>query len=83
MIQIQHMPPTSFHWRDVKCTEPAGLENLGNLSMAKLRRLWHEIMGRKDPPGIRCLLLCELAWHDQQVVQDGMDAQTRTGAIKL
>lgn len=51
---------------------------LKDLSMAPLRRLWHQRMGRgKDPPGIRSLLLRELAWHDQQAVKGGMDAQTR------
>ena len=51
---------------------------LKDLSMAPLRRLWHQRMGRgKDPPGIRSLLLRELAWHDQQAVQGGMDTQNR------
>ena len=48
-----------------------------SLSMAGLRRLWRKRIGKKDPPRIRSLLLRELAWHEQQAVQDGMDAHTR------
>jgi Protein of unknown function (DUF2924) len=52
-------------------------EGMDDMSLAQLRKLWHQRMGRKDPPRIRSLLLRELAWHDQQAVQGGMDAQTR------
>jgi Protein of unknown function (DUF2924) len=52
-------------------------EELNDLSMAQLRRLWRDRVGKKDPPRIRSMLLRELAWHDQQTVQGGMDAQTR------
>ena len=62
----------------VNTTDVANSEGLKDLSMAELRKLWHQRMGRgKDPPRIRSLLQRELAWHDQQAVQGGMDAQTR------
>jgi len=50
---------------------------LKGLSMAGLRRLWRKRVGKKDPPRIRSLILRELAWHEQQAVQGGLDAQTR------
>ena len=61
----------------VNAAEVVRSNGLKDLSMAQLRKLWHERMGRKDPPRIRSLLLRELAWHEQQAVHGGMDAQTR------
>jgi hypothetical protein len=57
---------------DVVCSE-----GMKDLSLSQLRKLWHQRLGRKDPPRIRSLLLRELAWLDQQMIQGGMDAQTR------
>jgi hypothetical protein len=62
----------------VNATDVVNSEDLKDMSLAQLRKLWHQRMGRKAPPRIRSLLLRELAWQEQQVVQGGMDAQTRT-----
>lgn len=52
-------------------------EDLKLMSLAQLRGLWRQRMGRKDPPGIRSILMRELAWHQQQAALGGMDAKTR------
>jgi len=57
---------------DVVCSE-----GMKDLSLSQLHKLWHDRVAKKDPPRIRSLLLRELAWHDQQAVRGGMDAQTR------
>jgi Protein of unknown function (DUF2924) len=61
----------------VTVADEACSEDLKGLNMTQLRKLWYQRMGRKDPPRIKSLLLRELAWHEQQAVQGGMDAQTR------
>lgn len=54
------------------------LSNLKNKTIAQLRELWTKQVGRGEPPKIKILLLRELAWHAQQSLQGGMDADTRT-----
>jgi len=63
--------------KTVNATTVVRPEDMKDMSMAQLRKLWRQRVGRKDPPRIRSLLLRELAWHDQQAVQGGVDAQTR------
>ena len=74
-LDVRHEPAAQSE--GVNATDVACPEGLKDQSMAHLRKLWHQRVGRKDPPRIRSLLLRELAWHDQQAVYGGVDAQTR------
>lgn len=53
------------------------LERLPSLSIAALRRLWAEHMGRASPPAQKRLLVRELAWRVQERAHGGLDAETR------
>ncbi len=70
----------------VNAAEVVRSEDLNDLSMAQLRRLWRERVGKKDPPRIRSLLMRELAWHEQQAVHGGFSGSfppTLSGRISL
>lgn len=58
------------------------LDTLKGLSIAQLQRLWQEHAGPrargKEPPGIKSLLVRELAWHIQQKAHGGLDAPTQS-----
>ena len=58
------------------------LDTLKELSIAQLQQMWREHPGRKtrrqEPPGIKSLLVCDLAWYIQQQTHGGHDAQTQS-----
>ncbi|MCC7146094.1 MAG: DUF2924 domain-containing protein [Phycisphaeraceae bacterium] len=54
------------------------LEQLKRLPMPELRALWMDRIGIAPIPQVKFLLLRELAWHAQQQMRGGVDAQTRT-----
>ena len=54
------------------------LTDLNGKTIAQLRAMWAERVGRGEPPKVKLLLLRELAWHAQQTLHGGMDAETRT-----
>lgn len=59
-------------------SDEVDLSNLKSQTLAQLRELWLERVGRGEPPRVKILLLRELAWHAQQSLQGGLDAETRT-----
>lgn len=53
------------------------LEELKSLSREELRALWAVHIKRTPAPSSKYCLVRELAWHAQQRVHGGMDAETR------
>ena len=60
-----------------KDVPPLDLEALPRLSIAELRDLWPQHMGRSEPPRQKCLLIRELAWRTQAAIHSGLDRQTQ------
>ena len=57
--------------------DESNLQSLKKLSIAQLRQLWLERMGRKPVPKVKIVLMRELAWHLQAQTHGGIDAETQ------